>query len=486
MWERFSFYGMRAILVLYMVAAPAQGGLGYDTPRATAIYGTYSMAAFLLSLPGGIIADQLLGTRLAVLIGGVIIACGHFTMAAHSVPTFYAGLVLVACGTGLLKPNVSALVGGLYQQDDDRRDSGFSIFYMGINIGAFLAPLVCGYLAEADAFKSLLRALGLNPLYSWHYGFGAAGVGMLLGLLVFWLQRDRLAHVGDRRSAKSAPPTQSRQRSSLQTAIYLALAAVTVIGTLLAGSNWQAVLPFILALDALVIVVLLGFQEQLSVAEWKRLGAMGIYFLVTIAFWSAYEQKGSSLSLFAKDLVHRQIGSFEVPAAWFQSLTALYVILLAPIFAGMWMRLGHRQPSSLAKLALAPLMIGIGYAAFAVVCSSLPAGGKISALWLAGLFLFEVFGELCLSPIGLNLVTRLAPAKLVGLMMGLWFFGGSFGYKLAGYFAGFYIPQSSRLVLIYGGIAAGLLAVAALLFLLLPAMRRLVGEESADNAAQTH
>jgi proton-dependent oligopeptide transporter, POT family len=486
MWERFSFYGMRAILVLYMVAAPAQGGLGYDTPRATAIYGTYSMAAFLLSLPGGIIADQLLGTRLAVLIGGLIIACGHFTMAAHSIGTFYAGLVLVACGTGLLKPNVSALVGGLYQQDDDRRDSGFSIFYMGINVGAFLAPLVCGYLAEAEAFKSLLRALGLNPAYSWHYGFGAAGVGMLCGLLVFWLQRNRLTHVGDRRSAKPARPAQNRQRNAMQTAIYLVMAVVTVAGTVLAGSNWQAVLPFTLALDALVIVIMLGFHERLTTAEWKRLGAMGIYFVVTIAFWSAYEQKGSSLSLLAKDLVYRKIGSFEVPAAWFQSLTALYVILLAPVFAALWVRLGHRQPSSLAKLAIAPLLIGFGYAAFALVCSSIQIGAKISFLWLAGLFLFEVFGELCLSPIGLNLVTRLAPVKLVGLMMGLWFFGGSFGYKLAGYFAGFYVPQAGRLMWLYGGIAAGLLVVAALLFLLLPAMRKLVGEEAAAQTAQAH
>jgi proton-dependent oligopeptide transporter, POT family len=213
---------------------------------------------------------------------------------------------------------------------------------------------------------------------------------------------------------------------------------------------------------------------------------MGIYFVVTIAFWSAYEQKGSSLSLFAKDMVQRNIGSFVVPAAWFQSLTALYVILLAPVFAALWVRLGHRQPSSLAKLALAPLLIGFGYAAFTLLCSSLHVGAKINPLWLAGLFLFEVFGELCLSPIGLNLVTKLAPVKLVGLMMGLWFFGGSFGYKLAGYFAGYYVPDPARLTVLYGGIAAGLFAVAALLFLLMPMMRKLVGDESAKAATHTH
>ncbi|WP_080431310.1 peptide MFS transporter [Burkholderia ubonensis] len=486
MWERFSFYGMRAILVLYMVAAPGLGGLGYDTPHATAIYGTYSMAAFLLSLPGGIIADQWLGTRRSVLIGGIIIAAGHFTMAIPAVPTFFAGLVLVACGTGLLKPNVSALVGGLYSQDDDRRDSGFSLFYMGINIGAFLAPLVCGFLAEAEPFKNVLRSFGIDPVNSWHFGFAAAGVGMLLGLVVFWFQRGRLEHVGDRLAAKPTASTRKRQDGARQTAAYVALGVFTVAGTGLAGSNWQNVLPFLLAFDALVLVIMMGIREQLTGAEWKRLAVMGIYFVVTIAFWSAYEQKGSSLSLFAKEMVERNIGSFVVPAAWFQSLTALYVILLAPVFAALWVRLGRRQPSSLAKLAIAPLLIGFGYAAFAILCSTLHVGAKINPLWLAGLFLFEVFGELCLSPIGLNLVTKLAPVKLVGLMMGLWFFGSSFGYKLAGYFAGFYVPDPARLTMLYGSIAAGLFAVAALLFLMMPMMRKLVGDESAKAATHTH
>ncbi|MGF6483721.1 peptide MFS transporter [Paraburkholderia sp. JPY419] len=486
MWERFSFYGMRAILVLYMVAAPGLGGLGYDTPHATAIYGTYSMAAFLLALPGGVIADRLLGTRRAVLIGGIIIASGHFTMAIPAVPTFFAGLVLVACGTGLLKPNVSALVGGLYSQDDERRDSGFSIFYMGINIGAFLAPLVCGFLAEAEPFRNLLRSFGIDPVNSWHFGFAAAGVGMLLGLIVFWRQRVRLEHVGDKRAAKPVPSAQKQQGGLLRTTVYIALGAFTVIGTLLAGSNWQNVLPFLLAFDALVLVVMMGLQEQLTVAEWKRLAVMGIYFIVTIAFWAAYEQKGSSLSLFAKEMVQRNIGSFLVPAAWFQSLTALYVILLAPVFAALWAKLGPRQPSSLAKLALAPLLIGIGYAGFAIMSSSLYAGAKINPLWLAGLFLFEVFGELCLSPVGLNLVTKLAPVSLVGLMMGLWFFGSSFGYKLAGYLAGFYMPVPARLTLLYGGIAAGLIAVSALLFLMMPMMKKLVGDESAQAVTHAH
>jgi POT family proton-dependent oligopeptide transporter len=480
MWERFSFYGLRAILVLYMVASPRAGGLGFDTPHATAVFGNYLAAAYLLSLPGGVIADRVLGARRAVLFGGVIIACGHFAMAVPALPTFYIGLTLIACGTGLLKPNVSALVGELYPTHDTRRDSGFSLFYMGINIGAFLAPLVCGYLAEADGFKALLRVVGISPLYCWRFGFGAAGVGMSIGLLVFWLQRDRVRHNHRKTAHPPVRAAQTPQGKAQRLAIYAGLAAIAAIGSWHAGSHWQAVLPFLLAFDALVLVIVTGFQEQLSILEWKRLGAMGICFIVSTAFWCAYEQKGASLTLLTRDLVNRHIGNFLVPAAWFQSLTALYVILMVPVFAALWAALGHRQPSTLAKMALAPMLIGIGYAAFALVCASLAFGDKISPLWMAGLFLFDVFGELCLSPIGLNLVTRLAPVRLVGLTMGLWFFGSSFGYKLAGFLAGFYLPVPGRLALLYGGIAASLFAIGGLFFALLPAMRELVSEKSAE------
>ena len=483
MWERFSFYGMKAILVLYMVAAPAVGGLGLDTPHATAIYGTYLMAAYLLCLPGGMVADRLLGRRRAVFVGGLMIASGHFVMAVPAISTFIGGLALIACGTGLLKPNVSAMVGGLYGRNDARRDSGFSIFYMGINLGAFLAPLVCGYLAEADGFKSLMRALGVDPARSWQFGFAAAGVGMICGLLVFMLQGDRLPNDEVRRVVdRPVRSTRQSQRGNRQRAVYVGLAVVTVAGTVLAGPAWQAVLPFLLAFDGLVVVILMGLQEKLPASDWKRLGIMGICFLVSTAFWCAYEQKGCSLNLLTRDLVRRDVHGFIVPAAWFQSLTALYVILLVPVFAALWARLGHRQPSTPAKMALAPLIVGIGFAVFALLCGSLRAGDTISPAWIAGLFLFDVFGELCLSPIGLNLVTRLAPARMIGLNMGLWFFGGSFGYKLAGYLAGFYVPVPARLAWIYGGIAAGLVAVGFLLLALVPAIRALM-EDASDEGA---
>src|ERR1044071_3147635 len=204
LWERFSYYGMPAILVLYMVAPPAQGGLGFDVKRAASIYGTFTMAVYITALPGGLAADYLLGARLAVLLGGIVIACGHSSMIFHSMTSFYLGMVLIAAGTGLLKPNISAMVGGLYRDNDPRRDSGFSIFYMGINIGAVLAPLVCGYLAQSDSFKRVLITNGMDPAKSWHWGFGAAGIGMIIGLIVFVVFGRWLAHVGRRLKKRAA------------------------------------------------------------------------------------------------------------------------------------------------------------------------------------------------------------------------------------------------------------------------------------------
>ncbi len=428
MWERFSYYGMRAILVLYCVALPSQGGLGFDTQRAASLYGTYTMAVYLLSLPGGFIADRWLGARGAVLSGGVIIACGQFSLAVSSPLFFYSGLTAIAAGTGLLKPNISAMVGGLYRPGDPRRDSGFSLFYMGINLGAVMAPLVCGFLAESPAFKSWLSARGFDPSGSWHWGFAAAGVGMLAGLAVFLLRRETLADAGSKpqpRSTKAAaeasgPPTPD---------------------------------------------------------EWRRIGAISILFVFTILFWSAYEQKGASLNLFAKQLVRTEVFGFEFPASWLQSMTPFYVIVLAPLFARMWVRLGVRQPSSPAKFALGLAAIGAAFCLL-VPASALTAHGRISPLWLAGVYLLDVVGELCLSPVGLSTVTKVSPARFVGLMMGAWFFATSLGNKLAGYFSGFFVAGDPGVLMrLYGGVAAALLISALVLSLAAPALRRWMGEQ---------
>ncbi|HEX8843759.1 MAG TPA: peptide MFS transporter [Pyrinomonadaceae bacterium] len=426
LWERFSYYGMRAILTLYMVAPVEKGGLGFDTVQAASIYGTYTMSVYFTALPGGLIADRFLGSWLAVLIGGIIIACGHFSMVFQSLPFFYGGLVLIALGTGFLKPNISALVGTIYGENDPRRESGFSIFYMGINMGAVLAPLVCGFLAEHVYFKNFLAYWGFNPNGSWHWGFGAAGVGMTLGLIVFLAQRHRLARAGritlKRKDAPDAVP-----------------------------------------------------DKPLTRGDWRRVGAIVIFFLFTILFWAAYEQKGVSLNLFAKDLVQREINGWEYPASWMQSLTAFFVLLLAPLFALLWIRMGKRQPSSPIKFTFGLIFIGLGYVLM-VPASMLTAYGKISPFWLVGLYFLEVVGEMCLSPVGLSTVTKLAPAKLLGIMMGVWFLAAALGSKLAGFLGGFFDAKNSNtLMTLYGGIAIGLLISAGILALLTPKIKKLMG-----------
>ncbi len=426
MWERFSFYGMRAILVLYAVALPAAGGLGMDIKQAASLYGTYTMAVYILSVPGGLIADRWLGARLAVLLGGVIIACGQFALVVSSQTFFYLGLSLIAIGTGLLKPNISTMVGSLYSPTDPRRDSGFSLFYMGINLGAVMAPLACGFLAESAFFKGWLAARGFDPTMSWHWGFGAAGVGMIAGLAVYWFRQGTLADVGLR--------PKDRNKSASQEP-----------------------------------------KGPVTAEEWRRILAISILFTFTIMFWAAYEQKGASLNLFAKNLVRTEIGSFVFPASWLQSMTPFFVILLAPLFARLWVRMGDRQPSSPTKFALGLAAIGVAFCIL-VPASALTASGRISPLWLVAVYFFAVVGEMCLSPVGLSTVTKVAPLRFVGLMMGAWFFATSLGNKLAGYLSGFFVANDpATLMHLYGGIAAALIVSAATLAFATPSIRRLMG-----------
>ena len=427
LWERFSYYGMRSILILYMTSAAAQGGLGFDVKQASSIYGWYTMAVYLTALPGGWIADYLTGARLAVLLGGIIIALGHFSMVFHSTDLVFLGMGLIAIGTGLLKPNISVMVGNLYRGNDPRRDSGFSIFYMGINVGALAAPLVVGFLAKTQTFKNILISFGMDPAKSWHWGFAAAGVGMVVGLIVYVLNRQSLAQVGNRipRSAKvktDVPPA-----------------------------------------------------PPLTKSDWMRIAAILILFVFTILFWAAYEQKGASLNLFADKLVSTKLFGVEFSPVYLQSLTPAFVILLTPLFSLLWVRLGDRQPSSPVKFTLGLLLIGLAYLLL-VPATVLTAQGRVSFWWLVGLYFLEVCGEMCLSPVGLSTVTKLAPAKLVGLMMGAWFLATSVGNKLAGYLSGFFVANDSwQLTKLYGGIALGLLVSAAILALTTPLIKRLMG-----------
>jgi POT family proton-dependent oligopeptide transporter len=336
-------------------------------------------------------------------------------------------MVLIACGTGLLKPNISAMVGKLYRENDPRRDSGFSIFYMGINVGAVLAAFVCGYLAQSESFKGFLAARGFSPAASWHFGFGAAGVGMTLGLLIYLRNLRQLRIATERHDVKVEPGATAVPKAPL------------------------------------------------TPADWKRIGAIFVFFLFTIMFWGAYEQKGASLNLFALKLVDTQVFGYAFPSSWMQSLTPAFVILLAPLFSILWVRLGDRQPSSPVKFTFGLVAIGLAFILL-VPASALTATGKISPLWLVGVYFLEVVGEMCLSPVGLSTVTKLAPLKLVGIMMGVWFLAAALGSKLAGYLSGFFDAANSwTLMKLYGGIAIGLLISAGVLALLVPFVRRLMG-----------
>lgn len=425
MWERFSYYGMRSILVLFMIAPVADGGLGFTIARATSLYGTYTMAVYLMAIPGGLVADRWLGARRAVLVGGIVIAAGHFAIAFGSLPLFYLGLMLIVLGTGLLKPNISAMVGSLYGADDPRRDSGFSIFYMGINLGAALSPLVCGYLAQSAGFKTLLASAGFSPQRSWHWGFGAAGVGMTLGLAQYLAHRRRFANIGVRTASAR---------------------------------------PSIAAAPALLIA-----------DDWRRIGAIAIFFAFTVIFWSVYEQAGSSLTLFADRLTRNEIGGWAFPSSWYQSIQAVWVILLAPIFSIVWLRLGSRQPSSPAKFAIGLLWLGLG-TSLLVPAAALAASARVSPLWLVAVYFLQVVGEMCVSPVGLSTVTKLAPAKLVGLMMGVWFLASSLGNKIAGSLGGLFDEtNSARNEWLFGSMAAAVLLASALMALTSPRIRRLMG-----------
>ena len=465
MWERFSYYGMRALLMLFMVASVAEGGLGYETKDAAAIYGTYTMSVYLLSILGGFIADNFIGARRAVLWGGVIIACGHFSMAFNSLTTFYTGLVLIALGTGLLKPNISTMVGSLYSKSDERRDAGFSIFYMGINLGAFLSPLVTGYLAQSKGWKAAMSSWGLDPNHSWHWGFAAAGVGMTFGLVAYVLQRNRLAHVGN-----PPAPTPDGSRPWGRLAL-VAVGSLALIAAMKASDDYPVLVYLLFALQ-IAAVLFFAFRPD---ADDKRIAAILVFFIAAEVFWALFEQTGSTIALFADKLTRNEILGQEFPSAWWQSVNSVWVILLAPVFALLWIRLGKKQPSSPLKFVLGLLFVGLSFV-WMVPAAKLTAEGKVGPLWLVGLFFLQTVGEMLLSPVGLSTMTKLAPQRLVGLIMGIWFLAAALGNKLAGVLAGGFSPSNADdLAQFFLTQALWVGAATAVLLALVPWVRRLMG-----------
>ena len=462
MWERFSYYGMRALLILFMTKAAADGGLGYDTKHAAGIYGTYTMSVYLLSILGGFIADNFIGARRAVLIGGIIIATGHYCMAFSSEATFFAGLVLISLGTGLLKPNISTMVGSLYSPTDARRDAGFSIFYMGINLGAFLSPLVTGYLAQSDGWKACLTSWGLDPVHSWHWGFAAAGVGMTFGLVCYLLQRARLAHVGHAPSSELARPWGKLA--------LVALASFALIVTMKLSDEYHAL---VYALFALQIAAVLFFAFRPD-QDSKRIAAILIFFFAAEIFWAIFEQTGSTINLFADRLTRNEVFGRAFPSSWWQSMNSVWVILLAPCFAFLWIKLGTRQPSSPLKFTLGLFFVALSFVLM-VPAAKLTADGRVGPIGLVAVFFLQTIGEMCLSPVGLSTMTKLAPPRLLGLVMGIWFLAAALGNKLAGVLAGdFKSDNAGELATFFWHQALWVGGATLVLFALVPWTRKLM------------
>jgi POT family proton-dependent oligopeptide transporter len=432
MWERFSYYGMRAILVLFLVDSVETGGLGMDLAEAAAIYGLYTASVYILALPGGWIADRFWGCRRAILVGGVVIMVGHvlLAVAGTSAAVFYVGLVAIAIGTGLLKPNISTMVGSLYDKNDiGGRDAGFSFFYMGINVGAILGGLIAGYLGE---------------VWGWHWGFGAAAVAMLAGLINF-------VHAGNRSLAgKGEPPAPHRhadaatgRRDHMFTlgivgAIVVLLAALALTGRI----DLTTARGLASAMGVIIIMVAVGFFLNIYLAgdltgpEKRRMIVLAILFVGAAMFWSGFEQAGSSLSLFASDLTQRQIGGFQVPASWFQNLNPFFISLLTPAFAAFWIYAEKRwEIPVLVKFGLALIIMGLGYLLLVPAAKIATTGVKVSFLFLFGTFLLHTIAELLLSPVGLSTFSRLAPQRFVSQMMGFWFVATSLGNLIAGLLA---------------------------------------------------
>jgi POT family proton-dependent oligopeptide transporter len=425
MWERFSYYGMRALLVLFMTASVSDRGLGMDVGNAASIYGLYTSMVYLLSLPGGWVADKLWGQRKAVFVGGCIIASGHFSMAIPTVQTFYLGLLLIVIGTGLLKPNVSAMVGDLYPEGGARRDAGFSIFYLGINVGAFLGPLFCGFLGER---------------YNYHLGFSLAGIGMVFGLIQYRLGGKYLGEAGLFKSSEPGAVLVARTKT-----FYTAVGAVAGLALAFGFLAYSGALAVSIEqaaewLGASILILSGGFFVYLLVAggltakEKRHLAVIIWLYLLAAVFWSGFEQAGSSLNLFARDLTNRVVVGWELPASWLQNVNPILIIIFAPIFGWLWTWLAARNitPSSPLKFALGLFGLAAGFFVISWGAANASATSRVSMSWLVVTYFLHTVGELCLSPVGLSSMTKLAPAGRVGQMMGVWFIAAALGNLVAG------------------------------------------------------
>ena len=426
MWERMSYYGMRGILVLFMTASILEGGLEIDNVSASAIYGIYSACVYLVALLGGWLADRHIGQQKAILYGGVVIMLGHFLLAFTNLQTFYLGLIFVVLGTGLLKPNISAIVGGLYENDLNKKESGFTIFYMAINIGSVLGFFICGYLGEN---------------VGWHYGFGAAGIGMAFGLIQFILTKSNLGSIGMKPSIELNNETKKKEIR-----IFNSFMLIFFLIILLGLFGYVSFDPIPIANILTVVILLIAIMYflylfsfgNLNEEERKKIVLIVVLFFGAAFFWSGFDQAGSSFNIFAKEYTDRIILGWEYPASWLQVLNPVLVVILSPFMAYMWLFLGKRMldPSLPFKFGLGLIFMAIGFLFIATGATVAMQEGIAGAKWLLLTYLFHTIGELTLSPIGLAAISNLSPKRFVGQMMGIWFLASSLGAIIAGLLSG--------------------------------------------------
>lgn len=471
-WERFSYYGMRALLVLYLTAAFTDGGFGLERSDALEIYGVFTGLVYLTPILGGLLADKYLGQRKSIFIGGIVMAIGQFTMAASvsydmggnmQMREFllYCGLGFLILGNGFFKPNISTIVGGLYDTDDPRKDSAFTIFYMGINLGAFLSPFVAG---------------GLGEKIGWHYGYISAGVGMLIGLVWFYARRISLKHVG-------LPPNKEESQLSLifkdwLDILYYSIACILlVVGFIklidvISESTLDVVIWTAASAGAIYLIwgIIAGTEGK---TQWSRVLVIIVLAIFNVIFWSGFEQAGGTFNLFAEQNTNRIVFGWDVPASWFQALNPVFIVILAPLFSMMWIKLaqiGH-NPRTPYKFSFGLLLLGLGFILMTGAQSKADAGLLVSPLWLVGVYFLHTAGELCLSPVGLSMITKLSPPKIVSAMMGLWMGSIALGNYLAATMEAILLKYDFQL---YPFIASEAIVASILLLILSPLLSKMM------------
>lgn len=488
MWERFSYYGMRAFLILFLAAPSAKGGMGMfeldkageqvPSPSASAIVGMFGASVYLLGLPGGWIADRFLGQRKAVMFGGLGIAIGNAILAIPGLgDAFYIGLIFIAFGTGFLKPNISSLVGQLYGDHDVRRDSGYTIYYMGINIGATLAPFACGYLATDDDFRAFLMSKDIDPNLCWNFAFGAAAVGMVGGLIQFVIGQRVFGDAGKHPTVPTDPVAAKRDRSVLMGVV----AALAGLGVLIAvarpsGDTISNAMGIGLIIGSFVLFFAL-YRSGRDASEKRRILAMIPLYIGAIGFFGIFEQAPTTLNIFADAYTSRELLGLDIPAPYYQSVNAIFIVALAPVMAYLWVRLARakKEPSSVSKFGIGMLLLAT---AFVVM---LPASGAtkqnpVSGFFLIGLYFFYTLAELCISPVGLSSMSKLAPKRLGGMVMGIWFLGTAIGIYLAGQATTISSGRSFAFLFNFLMIASVVMAIG--LFVVAPVIRKMMAKDT--------